>query len=334
MTSPESVAPVLGDGEVSTRGGGRWLEIGASVVFATLIALAPWEALRGAPFPDVENYLLRIAALARQANQEQASVSSVTQALSGEYLWFVILGVIAKSGLEPRHGLALISWIAALCYHQYVTKYADIVLASLLLLNPIAVDLLASQVRSALAMGLLLVIVAPGVGRRFRWLLLLLPFIHTSMAGVLALYGGCQLVSSSERMRSVISLPVFAMLSSILALAVAGALPSLLELLGDRRADLDVATKSIPYLVFWFVLALILVSGSLKVPAARWEVYFATAILIVSVVLEANGVVAFRLIALSLPVVFAAVALSYRSARRLALTALILYQPILVWYWA
>ena len=158
------------------------------IFFALFISALPWEALRGSTFPDLLNYIKKIEDIRLYGFFFDQQISSPINYLTHEYLWFCISYLVAISDVDPRLALALLSSFCAYAYITYLYDRTKSVYICLMLANPIAVTLLASQIRGAVAMAIVL-LVARKSNKHWHIVvaLLVVSFIHLAMAAVLGI---------------------------------------------------------------------------------------------------------------------------------------------------
>ncbi len=308
-----------------------------SVLFAALIIVGPWEVIRRDEFADLVNYRTRIYELHDYGMRYFVWEDSLLGWLRYEFLWFRTLVFVAEYNIHPDVFIATITGISAFFTHMFLRKHLGIFIATIVLLNPVTIDLLSSQIRSALAFSLFLAVMTWQPNGRFGWLkhalLLPLPFIHTGLMLVVGIYAGSVVIARSRIVGP--QLKVFATVAAgmILAVSVVFLLPSVLEVTEDRRDIAQYGLKSPAYLSYWIVCAGALIVSVNQDLARRWEYFFALIICLVSPLLELAGLPGFRFIALAIPVIFAALAGLRGVVLHGLIFASLLYQCLLILYW-
>ena len=216
-------------------------------------------------------------------------------------------------------------------------KYLGVFLATLVLLNPITIDLLSSQIRSALAFSFFLAIVSWRPPARLGWLkgalFLPLPFIHTGLLLILGFYAGSVVMARSRPFSPHQKVMATVAAGVALAAAIAILLPSVVEATEDRRNIAQYGLKSVTYLSYWVVCAGALIVSVNRELAKRWEYFFALIICLVAPLLELTGLPGIRFVALAIPVIFAALAGLRGIVLHCLIFATICYQFLLILYW-
>lgn len=320
-----TVAPTQVDSERS-----RARSVLAALGFAALVSFVPWESLRGTPYPDVENYVSRILEIGRSGLRAPGGVLG---AITGEQLWALLLAAFAFSGVEPRVALSTISFVAAFVFCFWLARRAGAAISFVLLLNPIVVDLLASQVRSALAMSIFLVLVGLRSKRVAEPALLILPAVHTATAVVVAAFAFARARASLDWLRVRTPSGALLLASAFAAVIAASTVPSLLDALGDRRADAVVPVKSSAYLSAWVLLIVGMWAATRRTAANSWEAGLVFSILPAAIVMEALGQPAFRFVALLYPITLVLVSEARPTDRRLLLASFAVYHVALWLLW-
>ncbi len=322
---------------VAFAAGHGWSGVFFSCLFAALILVGPWELIRGGEFADLVNYRTRIYELHDYGMRYFVWEDSLLGWLRYEFLWFWMLAFVADNNIHPNVFIAAVTGISAFLTHSFLRRHLGVLLATLVLLNPITIDLLSSQIRSALAFSLFLAIVAWQPPVRIAWLkpalFIPLPFIHTGLLLIIGLYAGCVVLA---RLRAVApQLKVVAIVAAAVALAVSIVvlLPSIVEATEDRRNLSQYGLKSPAYLSYWVVCAGALIVSVNRELAARWEYFFTVIVCLTAPLLELTGLPGFRFIALAIPVFFVALSRLQGGVLHGFLFATVLYQFLLILYW-
>jgi hypothetical protein len=309
----------------------------SSLLYAGLLVVLPWEAIRGNEFADVQNYTLRIKIIQEHGSDYFLWDWSIVGLLKFEFLWFQIISLAASNDFEAVLFVKSITAICAFINHNYLKRTFGAWWGMAILINPITIDLLSSQVRGALAFSLFLLL----TGNRLEnspkkinaALLFALPFIHTAMIYVLLVYFLSITLSKRKNFNSElknITAIAFAVCGGVAIFLV---VPSLAEAVGDRRNFSQVAVKSIAYLAFWILWGLLLSLNNSNIPHSRWEYYFAIIICLSGALLDILGIPGFRFIALSVPIIFATLPFATKDAKNILIIASPIYGALLFAYW-
>ena len=109
-------------------------------------------------FVDIDFYLDRIGVLFLSGIEGDITKDYTGVGLfTSEILWYVILMQIPIFFADINLGLEFISFISLVVYSYFTFKNSNIFFSSILLLNPIFIDLIMSQIRIAFAFALLLI---------------------------------------------------------------------------------------------------------------------------------------------------------------------------------
>lgn len=290
-----------------------------------------FEIVNGTPMKDRANYLNRIEMYANGLSP--AVWRGVGAFLSEEYVWQRILSGIAKlfAG-DPGVALGLISMFATFTFALLVVSRTGSPVLLLLLINPLFVGFVYSQVRLALAMALITMALFLLSGRRVLslFLLALALGIHTSAAvfaivAVVVSTGWAR--SKSKPGWSYLSV---AMTSFVAALMLGPLREVLLVSLDDRRQDAQYVTHSLTFMSLWIVLTILL--------SINWEIIesesasrYGLAILLLSTFSLLLGGYPHRTLALGQPFIVIALHLFASRFKPIVFVAFVVY---MLWYWS
>ena len=312
----------------------NWL---ASLLFASFVAFMPWELIRGAAFADLANYSARMFQIADNGMDYFEWEDSLVGWLKFEYFWFRMLAAAAYLDVEPLHFMKAVTFASAFMTHRFLAARVGAALAFVVLANPISIDLLSSQTRSAFAFALFLTIADLLVARKhllWRWASFsALPFVHTAMIPVLSIYALSTTVAGWTRLSPLLKASIAAGAGIVFCLAIVVALPGFAESVGDRRDLAGYENKTLTYLSFWFLAAGALAISYGREACARWEYLFALFVCVSAPAIEATGTPGFRFVALALPLVWIALGFTTGWTRRAAFAGAAAYGLLLVYYW-
>ncbi|WP_133056354.1 hypothetical protein [Limimaricola soesokkakensis] len=309
----------------------------AGLVFTFLIAVVPWDYVRNAEFADVENYVSRIDILKTHGLDYYDYNKSIVGLLTFEYAWVRLLTFLARNNLDPQQILGILSAISAFLTHRFLSRYLGGIAAILILANPITIDLLVSQVRSALAFSIVLTAVQMQEGSLRRLLPYILfavaPFIHTGMILVIFVYFLSVWLSRRRSSTLLNSAFLTAGLGLLSGLVISTTVVDIAQAMGDRRNFSDTETKSLSYMFFWFLWAALLVIQASARSTRTWYYHFSLYICIAVWVMESSGIASFRFIALSIPIIALSSIHLHKRARIIAWVAMLFYNFLLYYYW-
>lgn len=306
-------------------------------LYTLIIVFVPWEEIRGGAFADLQNYITRIQIIQNFGVDYFNWENTPLGLLRFEALWFLVLVIAAGSGIDPGIALKLITAFSAFAIHRYLRAYLAPVLAMALLINPITIDLLSSQIRSAFAFALFLTAVSNTDDRALSWprmtVVLLTPFIHTGMTIVLLFYFASRALAAPTRLGTDVRGFVTVSIAVGSALCFAVVVPLLAQAIGDRRDLTAYPIKSPAYILFWLGWAAAL-AVSLKREACRhWRYFFALIVCLSAGLMELSGAPGFRFIALSIPIIFSTLPLIHHHLKAAVTVATPVYSLALFAYW-
>lgn len=309
-----------------------------SMLFSLTIMFFPWEFIRvGGEFADVHNYTLRMYQIQNFGINYFSWENSIIGWMKFEFLWFQLLAIGAESNIDPLLFFKIITGLSAFLFYKYLSTYLNKWWSFIILINPITIDLLSSQIRSAFAFALFLTLINFKFRSSVNWIqiiaLILLPFIHTSMVVVLAFYvlskGLSRFPWPSARVKVLITI-VFAISTAIFFVYF---VPVLAEAFEDRRNFSEIVTKSFAYVSFWLLWGTVLALSVRKEVCRRWEYFFAMIICISAPLMDTMGSPGFRFVALSIPIIFVTLPMFRNLIRNQMIALTPFYGIMLFFYW-
>ena len=305
-----------------------------AVAIATLYILVPWESMSGRPkFADLDNYLDAIQLVTTV--QELGELSGLAW-LFAEPGWALILLPIALFAQDPLEALLLISWLCAIAFLWFMHRRAGAVLSLIVMFNPLVIDLVFSQVRSAFALALLLM----SLGCRNRLIKSALILYACSVHSVSLILIGSYLVAvaleSSRALRANLLKDIACIgVAVLLAWFLSYGREALFSAIGDRRAVYDVDSGSVLFVSFWMLWALATIAARNVLFRAPWHWSGGIVVMLLSTaffmtLFSTNGV---RFVALGLPLLACSLNLARSALKKGAAILLIAYQAIQFAYW-
>jgi hypothetical protein len=312
----------------------------AAVIFTVFMVIVPWPsiwlALYHAPMEDRRVYEQQIASgyLAIDLGLQ----SGFWDYILNEYLWGWILNLLIRDlGLSSIVAFGAISAFVVYVASKVVVKHAHPCFL-LLLINPSFVNLAFSQMRIALAWGL--VCVAYLIWDKFRGtellsvaLLAAACFVHTSMVVFVALLS-IAAYSTRRRLRTTpFRSYVELVIAGLLAAALLGPLRVvLLGGLGDRRIDVEYLSSSVNFYIVWLILA-VLLSINWRGAVINAPIAFSVSCLALVIGGLFIDVYVNRVIAIALPFFVVAIARLSYSLRIVMIAAYLGYNLVYWIYW-
>ena len=309
----------------------------ASLLFAAFVAFLPWEAVRGDAFADLANYSARMHQLQDHGVQYFHWEDSLLGWLRFEYFWFRLLALAAYLNIEPLVFMKGVTLAASFLTHRFLAARVGPVVAFLVLANPISIDLLSSQTRSAFAFALFLTVADWLVAKRHAPLrlaaLAALPFIHSATIAVIAVHAAARFVAFRTALAPLAKAALTLAGAAMFVVAMVFVLPELSGAVGDRRNLAAYESKTLMYLSFWFLAAGALAISYGPEACGRWEYLFALFVCTSAPVVEALGRPGFRFVALAVPLIWIGLGFTRGIVRRAAFLGSAGYLVLLYYYW-
>lgn len=324
------------DSEVAPlpRGQRMQRKLGA-LLFSILFISIPWYTWRPKRFRDVDSYLARIELLRWQPDLHFDQAGELSFIFS-EPLWTQILIFIGDTFEDPGNGLLVLTFLVTLTFSSYVFTRIGPWLGVAFLINPMVIELVVAQVRSAVACGLCLV----ALTLRKKWLLAVLlvaaSLIHSLTFIFAATFALAKLLERQRTTTNGYLLGLIALLCGVaFALILGFRSTSLLSAVDDRRASLygvysqgDTAV----YCMYWLFLSLALVATT-RTRAPYWQDYYATFMLAVPFFLTFFSIPGSRFVPLAFPLVLESVVARPPTVRAYIVTSMLGYEVLQYMYW-
>ncbi|MYM82946.1 hypothetical protein GTP44_13385 [Duganella sp. FT50W] len=305
----------------------------STLFLALFFVLFPWEEVFNVSFFDIPFYLVRIDGLLRG---DEAYLSyTFAQWVSSEPLWGKMLLLIGSTFDQPMTGLLIVSFCCIAVFSTLTFSRFNIALGTFFLLNPLVVDLIMSQVRSALSVSILLI--AFNTKRRVLVIALVgtAVLIHTIGFVLVTTYVFCHFAVRLEK-KFGYRLAALATLAyaTLIAMALSIGRAAILEGSGDRRIEYGTDTNSVAYLIFWFALGIALMLTKRDQEAQKtWSDHYAIVVLTLPFLMMALGANGIRFVALGFPLILHALGNRTERIRNILLGALFSYQLVQYYYW-
>jgi len=207
--------------------------------------------------------------------------------------------------------------------------------AILVVTNPIYIDLICSQIRSALAVALL-ILAFQTKRKKLSFLFSICALgIHTVAFYLLFVFHLLKQINRHASFREAMIITIILGISSSVFFAFG--LDAVLSFLGDRRAKLANSGSSLLYSVFWFSCAIIIIIGFKSDERLTTEtklislcvVFLMTQFLFNSVF----GIYGSRFLAIGFPLLFVCISVLRINMKVLILSLLVFYQSVQIFYW-
>jgi hypothetical protein len=308
-----------------------------ALLFSVLFIFSPWCQLEVGRNPDVQNYLRRIDNILHNRDTIVDDMS-LLQYLLHEPVWGYIQTFIGEFFYDPLDGLEIISFFSIFIYSFFLFGRINVFVASFFLFNPMIIDLVMAQIRSAFAMALLLI--ALMVSNKLLRLIILITIamIHSLTSIFFIVYVVAKILESkkSKFTYSHKQLGMAALFFGLILSVVLGAGGDmLLGAVGDRRADDHGETTSFVYLIYWMVLAVALpfiprYNNNYK---ECWTQYYSITLLSLPLLMAVFGANGVRFVPLSFPIFLYSLSMYTTRVKMVLITSLFSYQLIQYFYW-
>ena len=299
----------------------------------------PWSNI--VYFVDIDFYLERIGVLLL-SGIEGAVTKDYTGVglLSSELLWYLILLQIPIFFTDFNLGLELISFISLLIYSYFTFKNSNLFLSSILLYNPIFIDLIMSQIRIAFAFALL--IIAYSLRKQYWFISLLLlissSLIHTATYFLFFVYIFISLISKKIQNENKLH-SLMLITPTFFVLFIKFLLLPLLDFFRDTgrvgyfigEVDSSTLLFSSIYLFFALLIAFLPKRNDSKVhfDATNYIIFMCSLFFSLSLVQMYGS----RFVAISFPFLIIAINNLKLNGRLILYSLLFSYQLIYIYYW-
>lgn len=303
------------------------------IVFLIFIVfLTPWESLKGVSFEDLQNYIDRMVQLDVYGESYIIDSGSYLANFAKEIGWGYLLLLLTFAFDDYRLALFCVSLFCCCVIASYVLRKTNHFVASILLINPIFVDLLLSQQRSALAFSIFLISLAYRNTLIIFLLFLLALSVHLASLILFAFLVIVNLLNNVPfQRREVLKRNVLSFVAVlVLSLSMYILKDIFLGYIGDRRVGDGADSVSIAYSLFWYASLVCLVFFSSRTDRDSMLAIFFLGVFTVASLL---GEYSARYLSFSLPFVIVALPKLTQGVREFWLVVFLLYAFIQWIYW-
>jgi len=220
-----------------------------AVVYAVALLLIPWEVLRREPFFDLNVYLESF----ELGTYDYLDDLDWPQYFLFEPLWrYVIRSLSVLLNSFPAT-FQVVSFLVSAVYAYTILRISRS--CGVFLAAPLLIDLVLSQVRSALAGALFFIAVL--AGNAFVWLLMLIlaPLVHTSALLLFGFYALAVALSHFAESHPTAGKSLIVLFPFFIPLLYSISYVSILSSVGDRRSESDAAWPGgafvLPFLIYF-----------------------------------------------------------------------------------
>ncbi len=310
---------------VTSRGVNVSLALVVSLIYASVLVLMPWEVIRGEPFFDLQVY---------KDSFDFGTYDYLDQLeglpyLFSEPLWRFIIATLTDYTGHISTTLSIVSFFVSAIY-VYVTLRINKYLA-FFLLAPLLVNLLVSQVRSAVAGALFLLSLYYANTFVAIFLFIFSFFIHSASLLVFGLFIVSVLLNKfSVRYPNIVKLLAIT-ISIVIPLVFALTYINILDYIGDRRVATEIIRPSGVFILSFSIYYLLMFLNISEIIKSKLMVYslIVSGMFVVLAIYEINMT---RLLALVFPVLIGAalkLSFSYRAIALITLFLMCVYHLVL-----
>jgi len=313
-----------------------------SLLYAILfVYIIPWQEIYNKEFVDVHFYLIRILYLKNGGNE---AIYTGIAWLFSEPLWkeiIIFIGNIFNGNtLEDfRPAIYMFSLIIMFTYASFLFRRVEYYIVMILLINPIVIDLVMTQIRIAFAF--IFVFIAYELYEHnnnhkvIPIILLVMGFlIHMSMIVFYGFYYFLYWLNKRVEDKKYYFITIVAAL--FIALFIKYGSNIILMAIGDRHANYDkvIESSSITYTLAWVIIGFILAAfAEFKEPKNRIVVAYSIAIMFFFFFSSLMGAYAIRYVAVSIPFILIAIGYLPKHFKQGTYLFLFLYNILQFKYW-
>ncbi|NOI82327.1 hypothetical protein F0237_16790 [Vibrio tubiashii] len=303
-----------------------------SLLLSCFVVFMPWPEIRSFPFVDIVNYVVRYNLIIENGfGFDFIQTGAIREYVFAEVSWAYFLYLAGKFSIPPYLALHTVSFLCCFLISWFTVSRVKNLAYVLLLLNPLLIDLVLSQQRSALAFVIMLVAIACYQRHKVIFLFLFCAAFSVHMSSLI-LFSFLTLAMLFNRTRcheneNVNTLIIFLAIL-VGALVVVGGQDAVLALLGDRRAYGSAGSQSLLYSSVWGALLVLFIAFSKQEKNGLF--YFTISLLSLFVISTLFSTYSSRYLAFAFP--FILISLSdLRSEIRLPFMGIILTYVLLQW---
>lgn len=265
-----------------------------AIVYAVVLFLIPWETIRGEPFFDLSIYL---EGFELGAYNYLEHLDGLFYLLS-EPLWRYVIGSLSENLHSVPASFQLVSFTVSAVYAYVVLRMSRF--AGVFLVSPLLIDLVLSQVRSAVAGALFFMAILAGNAFVWTLMLVLASLVHSSALLLFALYAVSVALRRLSERNSTAAKALAVFLSVFIPILFAITYVSILSAVGDRRAESEATWPGGAFVLTFFIYFAAMLAN-LHYVMQRSITIFALIVSGLFIVLAAFEINMLRLISLTYP---------------------------------
>lgn len=304
-------------------------------LFGLIFVYSPLNLCNITTSYDIASYLVRIDNLIK-GNDTVVDDMDLIQYMSNEPLWRSILIFIGDNFKKPIDAVQLISLFSISVYAFFLIGRVNFFVMFAFLFNPLVVNLITAQVRSALAMAIILLALSVKNRAVALSMLAVASLIHTVTYMIFIIYLASKFLESKSDKYTHKKLGFLAFFFGVTMSFILGAGKEvILGAIGDRRAEQVDEPVSITYLVYWVLMAFVLpfISKRNNNPEKCWAEYYSIIMLLVPFFMAVFGTDGTRFLALNFTIILYAISTYTLRVRIAMMSCLFCYQIVQYWYW-
>ncbi len=220
-----------------------------------VVVSIPWEYLKGEQFEDLQVYIQTYNELQQGHVKVFDLDNKLSILLNSEFLWKYILFGLGYLGFDAVLSLKIISFICFAFISYFVFKHVGFHVSALLLYNPLIIDFVMSQQRSALAFSIFLLSLSSKRVSSLYIMMFCAVFIHTASVVLYSSYffakyleSRFSLITYRKNLRNIL-------LIFIVMLFLISSKQAVLSFIGDRRAYLEAVQVSFLFSMVWMLVS-------------------------------------------------------------------------------
>ena len=291
-------------------------------------------------FPDLQNYKNVILETSLYGIQFLDGSLGTLSIIFREPAWHLLVLIYSIFSYDSIYFIYTVSAFSIFIFSKFTLDHTKNPIWIIFLLNPMFIDLVLSQIRSALAMSLLLL--AYTIKKPVLKIILSISatLVHSSMFIVLGIYMISIYLArikfhTQKNINQLLKVFTTLMIAIVLALIISFGLDIILNFLGDRRFGNQEGSASVSFVFFWFVSGLLILFGKFKVNSLnnQWMVYFTSLMFTMAIFMAIFSAPSQRFIAFAIPIFLSCISFCQMSVKILIFILFIIQTSIQFYYW-
>ncbi|WP_159151512.1 EpsG family protein [Acinetobacter johnsonii] len=305
-----------------------------SILFALFISLVPWTDLRSTPYYDRENYVYFMDSVVNKTYW--FDFDGLLTKLVNEWGWHKFL-LFTTETLDLSSGpiIFFITFLSVFTASIFLSKRYSTA-SILLLISPLYVDFVASQLRLAFAMSIIFIAYYFYRKKNLLYIPILAttPFIHTSAVLFIFIIGVSLIISNIKNIPAQIKTVISVIVGFVVAVVTGPLMASILTNLEDRRAEYNDMSSPLLYIAFWLIIYLyLLIKGLFENQNKSFSFYIAISILSIVFLNTIMSGYSSRFLAACFPFIIAALIEVKGKEKSIIFASYAGYSALLWYFW-